>query len=48
MEFLIIAVVLVACGLFHSYHYRRSRRRGPEIWVSMRGPFGTRIGRRFE
>jgi hypothetical protein len=47
MEFLITAAVFVACELVHGYHCRRSRRRGPGIWVSMRGPSGTRIGRRF-
>ena len=47
MEFLITAAVFAACGLFHGYHYRRSRRRGRGIWVSMRDPSGTRIGRRF-
>lgn len=46
MEFLLIAVV-VGYLLFHHRHYRRNRRRGLSVWVSMRGPFGTRIGRRF-
>jgi hypothetical protein len=46
MEFLITAVI-AACGLLHGYHYRRSRRRGRGIRVSMRGPSGTRTGRRF-
>jgi hypothetical protein len=46
MEFLVIAAVFVACGLSHGYRYRRSRRRGLGIWVSMRGPLGTGIGRR--
>jgi hypothetical protein len=46
MEFLVIAVV-VSYLLFHHHHYRRNRRSGLSVWVSMRGPFGTRISRRF-
>ena len=44
-EFLIILAVAGYLA-FHRHHYRRNRRRGLGIWVSMRGPFGTRIGRR--
>jgi hypothetical protein len=43
-----VLVVLAALYLaFHGRHYRRNRRRGLSIWVSMRGPFGTRISKRF-
>jgi hypothetical protein len=45
MEFVIIALV-IAYAVFHHYHYRRNRRRGLNMWVSIRGPFGTRIGKR--
>jgi hypothetical protein len=46
MEFLIIAAI-VGYSVFHVHHYRRNRRRGLGIWLSVRGPWGTRIGRRF-
>lgn len=42
---LIILAVLYL--LFHRHHYRRNRRGGLGFWVSMRGPWGTRISRRF-
>jgi hypothetical protein len=45
MEFLIIAAI-VAYAVFHHHHYRRNRRRGLGVWISCRGPFGTRIGKR--
>lgn len=45
MEILLI-IVIAAYLLFHHGHYRRNRRRGLSVWVSMRGPFGTRISRR--
>lgn len=43
----IIGAVLVLYGLFHHRHYRRNRGLGMSFWVSMRGPFGTRISKRF-
>ena len=43
----ILLVILVLYGLFHRRHYRRNRRRGLSVWISMAGPFHTRIGRRF-
>jgi hypothetical protein len=43
----IVLAVLVLYAVFHRHHYRRNRRRGLSIWVSMAGPFGTRISRRF-
>jgi hypothetical protein len=42
---LLIAGVLYV--LFHHHHYRRHRRAGLSVWVSIRGPFHTRISRRF-
>lgn len=45
MLFAIILIVLVYAA-FHHHHYRRNRRRGLSMWVSVRGPFGTRIGKR--
>lgn len=33
--------------LFHRHHYRRNRRAGHGIWVSLRGPFRTRISKEF-
>lgn len=45
MEILII-ILVVAYLAFHHHHYRRNRRRGLSVWVSMRGPFGTRISKR--
>jgi hypothetical protein len=43
-------VVLVVLGLIashhHGRHYQRNRSRGLNMWVSMRGPFGTRISKR--
>jgi hypothetical protein len=46
---LLIALVIAAglYGLFHHRHYRRNRRAGLSVLVSMRGPFGTRISKRF-
>jgi hypothetical protein len=44
----IAGLVLVAFVLLHhGKHYRRNRRRGLSVWISMAGPFGTRISRRF-
>lgn len=44
----IIVIILLALlyGLFHHKHYRANRRHGLSVWVSMRGPFGTRISKR--
>jgi hypothetical protein len=42
----ILLVALVLYGLFHRRHYRRNRRRGLSMWISMAGPFGTRISKR--
>ena len=42
---LILLAVLYA--VFHHGHYRRHRRSGLSVWVSMRGPWNTRISRRF-
>lgn len=41
---IIIAIVLYL--LVHGHHYRKNRRRGLSVWVSMRGPFNTRISKR--
>jgi hypothetical protein len=45
MTLLIIAIVILYL-LHHGKHYRRNRRRGLSVWVSARGPFGTRISKR--
>jgi hypothetical protein len=45
VEILLILLVIAYLAL-HGHHYRRNRRRGLSVWVSMRGPFGTRIGKR--
>ncbi len=42
----IIIVLVVVYVLFHAHHYRRRRRRGLSVWMSLPGPFGTRISRR--
>lgn len=42
----LIIIGLVLYSIYHAHHYRRNRRRGLGIWVSVRGPFGTRIGKR--
>lgn len=47
---LAVIIILVVVGLLashhHGRHYQRNRSRGLNMWVSMRGPFGTRISRR--
>lgn len=43
----LIIILAVVYLLFHGHHYRNRRRAGLSFWVSMRGPFGTRISRRF-
>ena len=43
---LFIILLIVGYVLFHHHHYRRNRRRGLSVWVSCRGPFGTRISKR--
>ena len=43
----IVVLAVFAYSAFHAGHYHRNRRRGLGIWVSCRGPWGTRIGRRF-
>lgn len=47
MTALIIAIIVVAALAHHAHHVRRNRRRGLSVWVSLRGPWGTRISRRF-
>lgn len=42
-----IALLAVLYLLFHGKHYRGHRRSGLSVWVSARGPFHTRISRRF-
>jgi hypothetical protein len=43
---LLVVILVIACLLHHGKHYRRNRRRGLSVRVSMRGPFGTRISKR--
>jgi hypothetical protein len=47
-EFIAVAVVAVVIyGVFHGHHVHRNYyRHGLSFWVSMRGPFGTRISKR--
>ena len=47
MAVAVIIVIAVIYLTIHHHHYRRNRRRGLSVWVSMRGPFGTRISKRF-
>lgn len=42
-----IIVLVVLYLLFHGHHYRKRRRHGLSVWMSLPGPFGTRISRRF-
>lgn len=42
----VVLVLVLAYVLLHGHHYRRNRRRGLSVWVSIRGPFGTRISKR--
>lgn len=44
---LVLILVIVLVAGHHGYHYRRNRRRGLSVWVSLRGPWGTRISKRF-
>ncbi len=47
-DFIALAVLAVFFyALVHRHHYRRNRRRGLSVWISLAGPFGTRISRRF-
>lgn len=41
-----IVIALVLYGAFHGHHVRRNYRRGLGLWISMRGPFNTRISKR--
>ena len=43
----ILILVVIAYLIVHTLFYRRHRRRGLSVWVSCRGPFHTRISRRF-
>ena len=43
----ILVILGVLYLLFHGHHARRNYRRGASVWVSLRGPFGTRISKRF-
>jgi hypothetical protein len=52
MEFAIIIIIVLLYGIFHGFHARGKwdrHRHYPwyrRIWVSIPGPFHTRIGRR--
>jgi hypothetical protein len=43
---LLIVIIAALYLLHHGRHYRRNRRRGLSVWVSARGPFGTRVSKR--
>jgi hypothetical protein len=43
----LVLVVVIGYAVHHGKHYHRNRRRRLSVWVSMRGPFSTRISRRF-
>ena len=47
MTGVLLVVLLLAYVAFHGHHVRRNRHRGLGLWVSLRGPWGTRISRRF-
>lgn len=48
MGWVIIAVIVVAVLAHHGHHVHRNYyRHRMSIWVSLRGPWGTRISRRF-
>ena len=42
----VVIILAVLYLLFHGLHYHGHRRAGLSVWVSMRGPFHTRISRR--
>jgi len=42
----LLIVIALVYGTIHRLFYRHHRRRGLSVWVSMRGPFHTRISRR--
>jgi hypothetical protein len=42
-----LATLAVLYTLFHHRHYRRHRRNGLSVWVSMKGPWNTRVSKRF-
>lgn len=42
-----LALIAVLYVLFHHSHYRRHRRSGLSVWVSMKGPWNTRVSKRF-
>lgn len=47
MAVLVIVGLVVLYALFHGHHYRKRRRHGLSVWMSLPGPFGTRISKRF-
>ena len=47
MSILTLIVIVIAYLIVHTLFFRHHRRRGLSLWVSVRGPFHTRIGRRF-
>jgi hypothetical protein len=40
---IVLLVLFAAWLLHHGHHYRRNRRAGCGVWLSMRGPWGTRV-----
>lgn len=43
----VLVVLAILASHHHGRHYQRNRSRGLNVWVSMRGPFGTRVSKRF-
>lgn len=43
----VILVLVLLYATHHGRHYRRHRRAGLNVWVSAKGPWGTRVSRRF-
>lgn len=43
----LLAWILLGYLIIHALFYRHHRSRGLSVWVSMRGPFHTRISKRF-
>ena len=42
----VIIILVIAYLVFHHRGYRKRRRHGLSVWMSLPGPFGTRISKR--
>jgi hypothetical protein len=43
----VLILIVIGYVILHTLFFRHHRRRGLSLWISMRGPFHTRISRRF-